>query len=82
MSRPSISDIDTIEGAKLWMIEHDARIDSYWESQFKANAEVLKRICALGERTSAIEKRLVWIAGFASALGGMGGSLLTWALTQ
>ncbi len=82
MSRPSIADIDTIEGAKLWMVEHDARIDSYWERQFKANAEVLDRICSINARTTAIEKRLVWIAGFASALGGMGGSLLTWALTQ
>ena len=74
-NRPT-SNIQSIDDARMWMIDHDARIDVWWEIQHKLNAKVEEEMGSLGLRISACEKKLMLIAGAASAVGGLVGGLL------
>lgn len=74
MARPHIEDIRDIEGVKLWMADHDGRIDAWWKQQFKHNSELKAKV-------SALEKRIYWISGVMAGLGGAAGSGIS-ALVQ
>lgn len=68
--------IETIADAAAWIHEHDGRINAWWESQHKFNAEIEERFRKLENRVSAIEKRIFWMCGAASMLGAIIGAYL------
>lgn len=59
-----------------WM----GRIDAYWEAQFRWNEAREGEIHNLEKRISALEKRVMWFAGVAAAVGSSLGHVLIRAL--
>ena len=58
--------------------EHDGRSKTFWEDQHKFNKSTLETMQKLADatqkladRTNKIEKRLIWVVGFASGAGGL-----------
>ena len=67
--------IETDDDIKAWIIEHDARIDVYWENQHKFNDYQRKWNDKMLTRVVGVEKKLIWACGFASAIGTLAGFL-------
>ena len=65
--------LEDLDDVKMWIADHDGRNDAYWTAQHVWNSTKDKEISALGNRVSAIEKRVMWVAGIFSALGAGGG---------
>jgi len=63
-----------LEAIKLWVAEHDGRIEAWWVNQRSWNEKVEERLSDLTIRLSAVEKRMMWFAGAAAATGGWLGS--------
>jgi len=59
---------------KLWVAEHDGRIEAWWANQHAWNEKIEERLCDLALRLSAVEKRMMWWAGAAAGAGGWMGS--------
>ncbi len=64
----------------LWIAEHDGRINAYWEAQHKLNDSVANKLHTFRLRLDALEKRVLYMAGVASALGSLVGVLITRAI--
>jgi len=62
------SDIEDIESARLWAVDHDATITVWWEQQHKLNTEVVARV-------EALERRIYWLAAACFGGGGLGAML-------
>jgi hypothetical protein len=83
MTRPNVADIADIDGVRLWIADHDARIDGFWENQHKFNddvdeqfGEINQAFVKVYERITNMEKRLIWIvAGGAGFGGGVGAAI-------
>lgn len=67
------SQIQTLEDVKLWAVEHDARIDAWWREQFRKNDGVECRM-------SSVERKVMWLAGAAAAIGAFLGVILAGTL--
>ena len=70
---PKISDMDDI---KSWIAEHDGRIGAWWEAQRRWNdendrvhREIVEMMHEGRERIRALERRVLYATGFASAAG-------------
>ena len=62
-------DIKSLEDAKLWAAEHDGRIYAWWDTQHKFNKDINARL-------SAMEKRVIYIAGAAAGVMAFAGNAL------
>ncbi len=60
-----------------WEAEHDGRTNAWWDAQRSWNGTCDTWQHAIGIRMSAIERKIMWIAGFAAAVGALAGNLLT-----
>ncbi len=69
------AEINDIDDVKRWIADHDGRINAYWAAQFKYNEKAEKRLDGYAVRLTGVEKKMFWIAGFAAAVGSVGGSL-------
>ena len=74
---PRVRDIKTLEQLILWAVDHESYINVWWEAQHELNPKQEKAMEMLTHRITALERRLVFVAGGASALGsGLGLILL------
>ena len=68
--RPAPKDLDDV---KLWIADHDARIDAWWQEQKTWNVKFEKEVRATQHgfdiRLSAVEKRMIYVAGFGAGVG-------------
>lgn len=67
----------TLEELKLWAAAHDGRINAWWDAQHSWNRRMDKLYAVTIGRISAVEKRMIWWAGFASGVGGLLGGALS-----
>ncbi len=67
---------DRLAIGETWRAEHDGRINAYWEAQFKLNTETHHALESLRIRITAVEKRVMLIAGGASVAGGAMGAIV------
>jgi len=67
-----VEDIQDVEGAKIWMAEHDGRINAWWANQFKVNEGTSKKFNDIFKRLGNLEKRVLAM----SAAGGLGGAIV------
>ena len=69
-----------VRAQETWSANHDGRINVLWDDQHELNDVALLAMTKLSERVIIMEKRLVWIVGFASGMGtlitGAGAKLL------
>ena len=68
--------IENLEDVQRWIAEHDGRINAWWFAQREWNdrhdtkcQDTRDKIGALNVRLTAIEKRIIYVAGVMSALG-------------
>ena len=59
-----------------WRAEHDGRINAWWEAQRVWNDKLEARMNTYSKRLSAVEKRMVFFAGGAAAVGSGLGALI------
>ena len=68
-----------LEEIKLWVAAHDARIDAWWVEQKQWNRDFEKEVRGAQRgfeiRLSAVEKRMVYVAGIASGIGSIVGTV-------
>ncbi len=65
---------------KAWIADHDGRNDAYWEAQHSLNGKTEESLDMNALRLAALEKRIVWITGFAAAVGaGIGSAIRFWS---
>jgi len=74
MPRPE--KIETVDDIRLWITDHDARIDVWWHDQHEWNKSTEYKMHSLVERLTAVEKRVMWLSGAAAAVGSIIGALL------
>lgn len=60
-----------------WAAEHDGRIGAWWEAQHAWNGKAEKMHATFTLRLSALERKIMWIAGFSAAIGAVAGNLLS-----
>jgi hypothetical protein len=73
---PRVRDIKTLEQLIMWAVDHESYINVWWEAQHEWNPKLEKSVEQLTHRITALERRLVFVAGGASALGSGLGLLL------
>ena len=71
-----MSKIETMDDVKQWIARHDGRDDVQWTAQTSFNSDCAHDRRTLHSRVSALERRVMWIAGAASASGALIGSFL------
>ena len=54
---------DDLDGVRLWIAEHDARINGYWHTQWSRNKEMRKDINSTFDHVIQLKMRLIWITG-------------------
>ena len=68
-----------VQGVLLWIAEHDGRIDAWWEEQKRWNRDFEKEVRTTQHgfelRLSAVEKRMIYVAGIASGVGSILGTV-------
>lgn len=65
-----------LEELKLWVAEHDGRINAWWREQHHRNKNLDSMLHSLTSRISAVERRMIWWAGFAAGAGGLIGGVV------
>lgn len=73
---PRVRDIKTLEQLILWAVDHESYINVWWEAQHEWNPKQEKIMEILTQRVSSLERRVIFVAGGASALGSGLGLLL------
>ncbi len=66
----------TVEELALWAAEHDGRVNALWDNQHSLNDLMEKRLYAISTRLGALERKVMWFAGFAACAGGLIGGVL------
>lgn len=74
MARPER--VDSLEDVKVWIADHDGTTMAWWQAQREWNQRVDRKIADLNVRLTAAERRLIYVAGAASALGGSVGAAI------
>jgi len=73
-----IKDLDKeVEAGKLWIAAHDAKINALWDSQKEWNRRHESSMVEVFRRLTAVEKRVVFIAGGMSLAGAIAGTFLS-----
>lgn len=72
----AVREIKDVEDVKLWIAEHDGRINAYWDQQRQFNAEVQDDMRNVFSRLNAVERRAAWMAGVGAGAGALLGTLL------
>lgn len=80
MTRPDR--IESIEDIILWITDHDARIDVFWKNQHNWNKGVDLRFEGSEKRVTILEKKVIFVAGIAAAIGSGLGAFLIQFLTS
>jgi hypothetical protein len=75
MARPE--KLESLSDVIRWIVDHDARIDVYWEQQHALNIVLQEQLAKLGTSVIAINNKLYWFCGVASVAGGMIGHFVT-----
>lgn len=65
--------IGSLEEARLWAVEHDAKGGALWSQQGEINAKMDKWRREMYGRIDHLERRLVFASGVASAVGAVAG---------
>ncbi len=73
--------IETLNDMKVWIADHDGRIDAYWEAQHIWNKKIEIEFKDFGLRISSCEKKIMYFAGAAAALGSVVGAFVANTLT-
>ena len=68
--------LDDIEDIKQWIAGHDARCEESWCHQRSWNEKMDDRVDGVGQRVSAIERKVMFWAGAAAAGGGLVGTIV------
>jgi hypothetical protein len=75
--------IEDLDDVKSWIAEHDGRINAWWEAQREWNTQndashvrIGSRLDDLRQRIESLERRVVYAAGFATAIGVTIGTLI------
>lgn len=68
--------IETLEDVKQWIAGTDARSQAFWDAQKGWNHDMERRTDGIQRRLSSLELRVMWLAGFAAAAGGVLGTVL------
>ena len=72
--------IHSLEDVKMWIAEHDGRIDAWWDAQHRLNSDNAGKFTNLERRITAVEKKVFLISGAASGAGALIGTLVAvWA---
>lgn len=73
---PNSAKIESIEDVRIWAVDRDATSGPRWRNQWRCNDEYEAEMNLLNGRVSAMEGKILWLAGFAAALGGLVGALV------
>ena len=68
---------EAMDRARLWMAEHDGRINAYWDEQHRHNKNVDDEMRKLATSLNALERRVVTICGIAAGAGSVIGTILS-----
>lgn len=68
--------IETLDDLAQWAAYSEARTEAYWLAQHRWNEKQEQLNHETNQRLTTLEKRVVWAAGFASAIGAVGGVLI------
>jgi hypothetical protein len=79
-SMPRHRDINSLEDVKVWIAEHDGRIDAWWDAQHQWNTSHHESHGAIHSRLASIERRIIYVSGIFAGAGGLLGSLVPWFL--
>lgn len=60
-----------------WEAEHDGRTNAWWDAQHTWNEKADHMHSTINARLSAIERKIMWVTGFAAALGAVAGNILS-----
>jgi hypothetical protein len=66
------AEITNLESARMWALEHDTIIQGWWEAQHEWNARIDNKLKIIANRMTSVERRNIFLAGMASALGIIG----------
>ncbi len=70
------SKIKTVDDIRLWILEHDTRIDAFWKAQHDLNNKRDLYEQRILQRLGALEKKVIWMAGAAAGAGSLLGVLV------
>lgn len=80
---PQNSSLDTQEDCEQWIrfleswrIDHDARIDVYWENQRRINSDLQKKMFYLQKDIISLKMKLVWFSGAGAVIGAAFGTVV------
>ena len=68
--------IHSVDDARLWAVEHDAKVAAWWHEQWRANAKCELRITDHGQRLRQIERRMAGMAAVGGLVGAVVGQVL------
>jgi len=60
---------ERITSLELYRASHEGKITAWWESQFSWNSKKEREDHTRDTRLTAVEKRVVWLAGLAAGVG-------------
>lgn len=72
--------IESIEDIKIWIADHDGRIDAWWEQQHGWNRVMEADSRNRDTRLTALEKKVMYFSGASAAFGSVIGALIANAL--
>lgn len=78
MTRPNR--IESIEDIKIWIADHDGRIDAWWVQQHSWNKSMEGNTRSCETRLTALEKKVMYFSGASAAFGSVIGALIANAL--
>lgn len=67
---------------KIWarINSHDGRTDAWWDAQHKLNDKVESAQMVTNQRLTSIEKKIMFVAGFAAMFGAVVGSFFKYLI--
>lgn len=74
MARPTR--LESLDDVRLWIADHDGRIDQLWSSQLKWNDKIDLSFLDVNRRLTSLEKRVIYMAGAAAGVGSVAGAVL------
>ena len=78
----ALRELKDLDDVKLWIAEHDGRIEERWEQQWRENRHTKDTLDRHDAALQSLEKRIAWFAGMAAALGSIGGTMISWILSR